>query len=80
MKSKTASDIVFGVLLLVVYWLMYWKGNFFFYALNTTKNFAMPKTSDGIDNILIYFENEAQSYRAGNDMVGKVGIIFNSIH
>ena len=40
----------------------------------------MPKTSDGIDNILIYFENQQQSYRAGTDMVGKVDVIFNNIH
>ena len=32
----------------------------------------MPKNADGIDNILFYFENESQSYRAGTDMVGKV--------
>ena len=32
----------------------------------------MPKTSDGIDNILIYLQDEKISYRAGTDMVGKV--------
>ena len=36
----------------------------------------MPKTSDGIDNILIYYENEKLSYRAGTDMVGKVRLLF----
>ena len=35
----------------------------------------MPKTSDGIDNILIYFEDEKLTYRAGTDMVGKVNKI-----
>ena len=34
----------------------------------------MPKNADGIDNILFYFENERQSYRAGTDMVGKVDL------
>ena len=32
----------------------------------------MPKTSDGIDNILIYLQDEKINYRAGTDMVGKV--------
>ena len=32
----------------------------------------MPKTADGIDNILIYFEDDQLTYRAGTDMVGKV--------
>ena len=32
----------------------------------------MPKTSDGIDNILIYLQDEKNNYRAGTDMVGKV--------
>ena len=32
----------------------------------------MPKTSDGIDNILIYLQDEKLNYRAGTDMVGKV--------
>ena len=34
----------------------------------------MPKNADGIDNILFYFENERQSYRAGTDMIGKVDL------
>ena len=32
----------------------------------------MPKTSDGIDNILIYLQDENVNYRAGTEMVGKV--------
>ena len=32
----------------------------------------MPKTSDGIDNILIYLQDEKVNYRAGTDMAGKV--------
>ena len=32
----------------------------------------MPKSSDGIDNILIYLQDEKINYRAGTDMVGKV--------
>ena len=39
----------------------------------------MPKNADGIDNILFYFENESQSYRAGTDMVGKVIHILSGI-
>ena len=33
---------------------------------------TMPKTSDGIDNILIYLQDDKLNYRAGTDMVGKV--------
>ena len=35
----------------------------------------MPKNSDGIDNILIYFQDDQLTYRAGTDMVGKVTTI-----
>ena len=39
----------------------------------------MPKTSDGIDNILIYLQDEKINYRAGTDMVGKVFLFGNDV-